>query len=76
MWLFPLMMWQKKEILQFVIQVSLISQFANTVFLINGEGWRNGTPFTFLMLLGMWTCLILEKFLKNMSIKQKKNIAR
>ena len=76
MWLFPLMMWQKKETLQLVIQVSLISQFANTVFLINGEGWRNGTPFTFLMLLGMWTCLILEKFLKNMSIKQKKNIAR
>lgn len=52
MWLFPLMMWQKKDMIQLIIQISLISQFANSVFLINGEGWRNGTPFTFFMLLG------------------------
>ena len=52
MWLFPLMMWQRKDIVQLVIQIALISQFANAVFLINGEGWRNGTPFTFFMVLG------------------------
>ncbi len=52
MWLFPLMMWQKKEIIQFAMQIALISQFANCVFLLNGEGWRNGTPFTFFMVLG------------------------
>ena len=52
MWLFPLMMWQNKDMIQFIIQISLISQFANSVFLINGEGWRNGTPFTFFMVLG------------------------
>ncbi len=54
MWLFPLMMWQKKKMIQFVVQIALISQFANSVFLINGEGWRNGTPFTFFMLLGIF----------------------
>ena len=59
MWLFPLMMWQKKKMLQFVVQIALISQFANSVFLINGEGWRNGTPFTFFMLLGIFVCLNL-----------------
>ena len=56
MWLFPLMMWQKKKMIQFVVQIALISQFANSVFLINGEGWRNGTPFTFFMLLGIFVC--------------------
>lgn len=57
MWLFPLMMWLKKDTMKLMIQISLISQFANTVFLINGEGWRNGTPFTFVMLLGIAICL-------------------
>ena len=31
------------------MQISLVSQFANSVFLINGEGWKNGTPFMFIM---------------------------
>lgn len=61
MWLFPLMMWQKKKMIQFVVQISLISQFANSVFLINGEGWRNGTPFTFFMLLGICIFCTLRK---------------
>ena len=59
MWLFPLIMWQKKKMIQFVVQIALISQFANSVFLINGEDWRNGTPFTFFMLLGIFLCLNL-----------------
>ena len=61
MWLFPLMMWQKKKMIQFVVQIALISQFANSVFLINGEGWRNGTPFTFFMLLGVCICLMSHR---------------
>ena len=60
MWLFPLMMWQKKKMKQFIVQIAFISQFANSVFLINGEGWRNGTPFTFFMLLGVFMCLNLR----------------
>lgn len=61
MWLFPLMMWQNKNIAQLIIQISLISQFANSVFLINGEDSRNGTPFTFFMVLGVCACLIIEQ---------------
>lgn len=68
MWLFPLMIWQKKRMIQFVVQIALISQFANSVFLINGEGWRNGTPFTFFMLLGIFVCLNL----RNMFPKPRK----
>ena len=60
MWLSPLMMWQNKNMIQLIVQIALISQFANSVFLINGEGWRNGTPFTFFMLLGIFVCLNLR----------------
>ena len=66
MWLFPLMMWQKKKMILFVVQIALISQFANSVFLINGEGWKNGTPFTFFMLLGIFVCLNLRNSFPNL----------
>ena len=74
MWLFPLMIWQKKRMIQFVVQIALISQFANSVFLINGEGWRNGTPFTFFMLLGIFVCFNVTdiKFNKTKNDKLKK----
>lgn len=52
MWLFPCLMWQKAEDIKLIIQISLISQFANSVFLVYGEGWRYGTPFTFFMITG------------------------
>ena len=72
MWLFPLMMWQRKDIIQLVIQIGLISQFANAVFLINGEGWQNGTPFTFFMVLGICICSIFRNsFQKNRKIENK-----
>lgn len=72
MWLFPLIMWQKKKMIQFVVQIALISQFANSVFLINGEDWRNGTPFTFFMLLGICICLNLGEFKLRTRFKNRK----
>ncbi len=70
MWLFPLMMWQRKRMIQLVVQIALISQFSNSVFLINGEGWKNGTPFTFFMLLGIFMCFNVSDILH--SSKKKK----
>lgn len=61
MWLFPLLMWQKAKNIKLITQISIISQFANSVFMINGEGWQNGTPFTFFMLLGVCACLLIER---------------
>lgn len=57
MWLFPLLMWQKAEMIRWIPQIAIISQFANSVFLTYGEGWQNGTPFTFILVVGslsMW----------------------
>ena len=76
MWLFPLIMWQKKKMIQFVVQIALISQFANSVFLINGEGWRNGTPFTFFMVLGICICLNLGELKRRTSFKNRERIKR
>lgn len=68
MWLFPLLMWQSSKNMKLIIQVSLISQFANSIFLAYTENWRNGTPFTFCMLLGVTICICLN----NRKKKRKK----
>ena len=68
MWLFPLVIWQKSKITRLIIQILLISQFANSIFLINGEGWRNGTPFVFCMLLGTFLCMIINERRKEIKI--------
>ena len=60
MWLFPCLIWQKSEDIKLIIQISLISQFANSVFFMYGEGWRNGTPFTFLMVLGTLAVVLYD----------------
>lgn len=58
MWLFPCFMWQKSKDIKLIIQISLISQIANSVFLAYGEGWKYGTPFTFIMIIGtLWAVL-------------------
>lgn len=68
MWLFPLLMWQSSKNMKLIIQISLISQFANSIFLAYTENWKNGTPFTFCMLLGVVICIGLN----NIKKKRKK----
>ncbi len=72
MWLFPCLMWHNSEDIRLIIQISLISQFANSVFLINGEGWRNGTPFTFLMVLGTLIAVLYNTRIQKNRLGEKK----
>ena len=72
MWLIPLLMWQKAEMIRWIPQVALIFEFANSIFLTYGEGWQNGTPFTFVFIVGslsMW--IINEKMKKRGKYIQK-----
>ena len=39
------------------MKLLLISQFSNSIFLAYSENWKNGTPFTFFMLLGLTLCI-------------------
>lgn len=59
MWLFPCLMWQKAKIVRLTIYISLASQFANAVFLAYGEGWRYGTPFTFIFVVSTLLAYII-----------------
>ena len=64
MWLFPLLMWQSAENIKWIPQIALISQFANSIFLTYGEGWRNGTPFTFIFVVGSLGIYIVNQKMK------------
>ena len=70
MWLFPLIIWQKAENIRWIVQISLIAEFANSIFLAYSEGWQNGTPFVYILTTGslaMW--IINEKIKNNRRIK-------
>ncbi len=40
----------KPNTLKVMALVGIISEFANSVFLLNGEGYTNGTPFVIIMI--------------------------
>ena len=70
MWIFPLIPWQNALQVKNIVQISLISQFANSVFFLNGEGWKNGTPFTFAFIVGILSMIIVnEKMQNNKKVK-------
>ena len=64
MWLFPLLMRQSAENIKWIPQIALISQFANSIFLTYGEGWRNGTSFTFIFVVGSLGTYIVNQKMK------------
>lgn len=61
MWLFPLMIWQKASNIKLIVQTGLISMYANSVFLINGEYWKYGVNFYLILI----TCMILFALYNN-----------
>ena len=74
MWLFPLMIWQKASNIKLIVQTGLISMYANSVFLINGEYWKYGVYFYLILI----TCMILFALYNNKDkiirkIKQEEN---
>ena len=60
MWLFPLLMWQRANIIKLIIQISIISQFANSIFLLYSEAWEYGIPYSFAMLVGILIAVCLN----------------
>lgn len=62
MWLFTSLMWQKPNTLKVMVAIGIIAEFANSVFLLNGEGFTNGTPFVLIMYtLILAVALYIEK---------------
>ena len=71
MWMFPFLIWQKSDNIKLIVGISIISEFANSVFLQYGEGWRYGTPFVFMLWIstGIYKIIIDRKRIK--LLKQK-----
>lgn len=62
MWLIPVFMWQSSSNIKLIILIGIIVEFANSVFLLNGEGFENGTPFVLVMYtLILASALVIEK---------------
>ena len=61
MWIFPCFIWQKAQNIKAVIGISIISQFANSIFLIYTEKWDNGSPFTFTFITGSLLMVIINQ---------------
>ena len=70
LWLFSVIMWQKSYNIKMIVGISLISQFANSIFLLNGEGWENGIPFTFIMIT---SALVLNKIISKKRLTTLQN---
>ena len=70
MWLFICLIWQKADIIKLITVISILSQFANSVFLMYNENWRYGTPFVFIMALGGLTTVIINQNIRKIRIKK------
>lgn len=72
-WLFPLLMWQSAENIRWIPQIAIITEFANSIFLTYGEGWQNGVPFTFVLIVGSLGIWIVNQKTKNIMATGDKN---
>jgi len=68
MWVLPVFMWQKSNNLKVIVAMGIIAEFANTVFLLNGEGFVNGTPFILVMYTAI---LVFAVIMEKQSTKRK-----
>lgn len=70
MWLLPVFMWHKSNNLKIIVAIGIIAEFANSVFLLNGEGFINGIPFILIMYTAILAfAVIVEKLATNRKIK-------
>ena len=65
MWIIPLIMWQKSENIKWIIQITLIAELANSIFLLNSEDWPNGVPFTFVLITSILGIKVINDKRKN-----------
>lgn len=70
LWLFSGFMWQKAVTLRNVLWVGLTSQFANSFFMMYGEGYQNGVVFVLIMIISMAIIGLLQKAYKLQKMKK------
>ena len=61
MWLIPFILWQKSDNIKLIIQMQIMTLFANIVFLIYSENYIYGVPFFGILIIGILSCMIYNK---------------
>ena len=70
-WLSPLMIWQNSKNIKLIVQMQLLTLYANIVFLIYSENYRYGVPFFTVFVLGILICMIKNH--KNRTVYIRRN---
>lgn len=68
LWLMPIFMWQKSNMVKVLIAMGIIAEFANTVYILNGEYYIYGIAFIFILYMGT---LIYALSMERQSFKRK-----
>lgn len=71
MWLSPFIIWQKSKDIKLITQMQILTQIANSVFLIYSENYIYGVPFFFIFLTGTLICIIKNKKKSNLYRKRR-----
>lgn len=70
-WLSPLMIWQNSKNIKLIVQMQLLTLYANIVFLIYSENYRYGVPFFMIFVFGILICMIKNN--KNRTVYIRRN---
>ena len=68
LWLMPIFMWQKSNMVKVLIAIGIIAEFANAVYILNGEYYIYGIAFIFILYMGT---LIYALSMERQSFKRK-----
>lgn len=69
MWLFGAIMWQKSAMIKEIIGISILSQFANSIFMIYSEYYPVGMGFILIIIIGAIIIALCNYYKKNVTIK-------
>ena len=70
MWLIPFIIWQKSDNIRLIIQMQIMTLFANIVFLIYSENYIYGVPFFGILIIGILSCMLYNKKRKIILLKK------
>ena len=71
MWLCPIMMWQKSRDIKLIVQMQILTQIANSIFIMYTESYKYGVPFFFIFVVGTLICIIKNKKERIVYIEKK-----
>ena len=60
-WLSAFIIWQKAQNIRLIVQMQILTLFANMVFLVYSENYRYGVPFFVIYVIRILVCIIINQ---------------